>query len=269
LTVFQRFRRSHPLFLPVPLILVALFSYVITRNVVNADWLRVVELRTRGLVAASFVLSLAAVAILLILIVVAGRIRPDDVGLNRDYAGRGVGVVTMIWVASQVIGVLPRVVANRPVLLNRAFEYGSQWEMVGQFLSAAGTATLGEIALRGFLLVQLYLLFNRGNTDAEKGLGWATGITVVMSCLVTLPRTLPYPSLELAAIDQGFVLVTSLFLCWLYLRTRNLFFVIGVHALLLAPSPVVAGPRGGGTWYPPLVVAILATVWALLWPKRD
>jgi hypothetical protein len=59
------------------------------------------------------------------------------------------------------------------------------------------------------------------------------------------------------------------FLSWLYLRTRNNFFVIGVHALLLAPSPVVAGPRGGGAWFHPLVVAILATVWALLWPRRD
>jgi hypothetical protein len=80
---------------------------------------------------------------------------------------------------------------------------------------------------------------------------------------------LPYPSLELAATDQGVLLLGGLLLSWLYLRTRNLFFVIGVHALLLAPSPVVAGPRGGGGWYQPLVVAVLASLWALLWPRKD
>lgn len=267
--MFSRFRRTHPLFLPVPPLLVALFGYVIARNVVDLEPLQVVESATRGLVTISFLVSIAALAVLLLVIVLAGRIKPDDVGLNRDLVGRGVGVIAMIWGASQVIGVLPRVVANRPVLLDRAFEYGSRWEMGGQFLSALGSATMEEIALRGFLLVQLYLIFNRNDRDEEKGMGWATAITVVVSCLVCLPRTLPYPSLELAAIDQGVVLAGSLFLSWLYLRTRNLFFIIGVHALLLAPSPIVAGPRGGGVWYQPLVVAILATLWALLWPRRD
>jgi uncharacterized protein len=252
--VVQRFRRTYPLFLPVPPVIVALFGYCLTRNLVPANWI---------------VLPLAALAVLLLAIPTAGRIKLDDVGLNRDYFGRGLGVIAMIWVASQVIGVLPRVVADRPVLLDRAFEYGSRWEMGRQFLSALATATLEEIALRGFLLVQLYLLFNRDNPDDEKGMGWATAITVVVSCLVTLPRTLPYPTMELAATDLGVVVAGTIFLCWLYLRTGNLFFVIGVHALLLAPSPIVAGPRGGGIWYQPLVVAFLATLWALLWPRRD
>jgi membrane protease YdiL (CAAX protease family) len=174
-----------------------------------------------------------------------------------------------IWGASQVIGVLPRVVANRPVLLDHDFEYGSRWELAGQFLSALGTATMEEIALRGFLLVQLYLLLNREDRDEEKGMTGAAIITVIVSNLVLLARTLPYPSLEVAATDQAILCLGGFFLCWLYFRTRNLFFVIGVHALLLAPSPVVAGPRGGGGWYQPLVVAILAALWALLWPRRD
>ena len=239
------------------------------RKVIDSEWLSVATTATRGLITGGFLLSLAAVAILLLLIVLVGRIKLDDAGLHRDYLGRGIGVVAMIWGASQVIGVIPRVVANRPVLLNQDFEYGSRWEIGGQFLSALGNATLEEIAFRGFLLVQLYLVLNRNNRDETAGTGWATMITVLVACLATLPRTLPYPSLQVAATDQAVLLAGNLFLCWLYLRTRNLFFLIGVHALLLAPSPVVAGPRGGGAWYQPLVIAILATVWALLWPERD
>ena len=267
--MFQRFRRAHPLSLLLPPLLVAAFGFTMARKLVDLEWLRIVENATRGVITAPFVLALGAIAILLLLILLVGRIKLDDVGLHRDYLGRGIGVVAMIWGASQVIGVLPRVVANRPVLLDYDFEYGSRWEMAGQFLTALGNATLIELAFRGFLLVQLYLLFNRNNQDEESGSGWATIITVVVTNLAMLPRVLPYPSREIAAADQGIMVLGGLFLCWLYLRTRNLFFVIGVHTLLVAPSSVVAGPRGGGSWYPTLVIAILATLWALLWPRRD
>jgi hypothetical protein len=267
--VFQRFRQAHPLSLVLPPVLVALFGYALARKMVDPEWPGIAESATRGVITREFVLSLVAIGVLLLLIPLASRIKLDDVGLHRDYLGRGIGVVAMIWGASQVIGVLPRVVANRPVLLDRDFEFGSRWEMAGQFLTALGNATFEEIAFRGFLLVQLHLLINRGDRNDEGRSAWAAIITAVVANLAMLPGTLPYPSLEIAATDQGILLLGGIFLCWLYLRTRNLFFVIGVHALLIAPSPVVAGPRGGVDWYQPLVVAVLAALWALLWPSRD
>ena len=267
--VFERHRRAHPISLLIPPLLVAGFGYAVTHKLINMAPLEIVESTTRGVVTANFVLCLVAMMVLLLLVLLAGRIGVGDVGLNRDYLGRGIGVVAMIWGASQIIGVIPRVVANRPVLLDQDFEYGSRWDLAGQFLNALGAATLEEVAFRGFLLVQLYLLFNRNSGDGETGVTGATLLSVLIADLATLPRALPYPSRDIAATDQAILLISSLFFCWLYLRTRNLFFVIGVHALLLAPSPIVAGPRGGGSWYHPLVIAILATLWALLWPKRD
>ena len=267
--MLQRFRRAHPAFLVFPPVLVAAFGYVVARKLIQVEPLALVERASRGVVAEAFVLCVAAIAILVLGILLVGRIKLDDIGLNRDYLGRGIGVIAMIWGASQVIGVLPRVVANRPILLDHDFEFGSRWELAGQFLTALGNATLEEVAFRGFLLIQLYLLFNPGDKDDETGAGWATIGTVLVTNLAMLPRVLPYPSRDIAVTDQGILLLGGIFLCWLYLRTRNLFFVIGVHALLLAPSPVVAGPRGGGDWYQPLVIAALATLWALLWPRRD
>jgi membrane protease YdiL (CAAX protease family) len=239
------------------------------RRLFDVEWLRTVERATRGVITPAFVWSLIAIGVLLLILRMAGRIRLDDVGLNRDHLGRGIGVVAMIWGVSQVIGVLPRVVANRPIALAHDFEYGSRWDMAGQFLTALGNASLEELAFRGFLLVQLYLLFTRNSRDEASATGWATIGSVVAANLAMLPAVLPYPTREIAATNQAILLLGGGFLSWLYLRTRNLFFVIGVHALLLAPSPVVAGPRGGGAWFHPLVVAILATVWALLWPRRD
>jgi hypothetical protein len=59
------------------------------------------------------------------------------------------------------------------------------------------------------------------------------------------------------------------YLCWIYLRSRNLFFTIGIHMLLLAPTPVVAGIRGEPTWFHSGAVALVAAIWTLLWPRRD
>jgi membrane protease YdiL (CAAX protease family) len=215
------------------------------------------------------VLSLVATGAMIMVIVTIGGIELGDIGLDRDYVGRGVGVTAMIWGAAQILGTLPRVVANRPVALAEQFEFGSRWEMAGTFLHALGNATGEEIAFRGFLLVQLYLHLSQKKQDGKAGVLPAVAVTLIVANLAALPGTLPYPSVAIAVTDQVTLLFGGTFLCWLYLRTRNLFFTIGVHALLVAPSPVVAGPRGGGSWYHPLVIALLAATWTLLWPRRD
>lgn len=51
------------------------------------------------------------------------------------------------------------------------------------------------------------------------------------------------------------------FFCWLYLRTQNLFFVIGVHALVNRPTRLLALPENA---LPPAVaVNTLALIVAL------
>ncbi len=267
--MFERTRRAHPASLLLPAALVAGLGWVLAHRQPDLALLRPVVEATRGLVTVQFLLSLAAFGLVIGIMLLAGRIKPDDAGLQRDLLGRGVGATAMIWGASQVIGVLPRVVANRPVLLDPAFEHGSRWDLGGHFLTALATGSLEELVFRGLLLVQLYRLFNREHRDEDVGTLPAAAITLLVAGLAALPGVWPYASIEAAAIGQGILLGGGAFLCWLYFRTKNLFFVIGIHALLLAPSPVVAGPRGGGQWYHPLVVAILATLWALLWPRRD
>jgi uncharacterized protein len=267
--MFERYRLARIAALPLPPLIVALLGWVTVTQASNVEWLRIIETASRGVLTPSFVISLIAIGVVIASAVMVGGIQLDDLGLDRDYLGRGGAVTAMIWGAAQVIGVLPRVVANRPVLLHRDFEHGSGWDMAGQFLTALGGASVEEIALRGFLLTQLYLRFTRDRRDPTAGEVGAVALTVLAGCLAVLPATLPYPSLEVAAVHQATCLGIGVFLCWLYLRTRNIFFAIGVHALLIAPSPIVAGPRGGGSWFHPLVIGVLAGLWALLWPKRD
>ena len=231
--------------------------------------MNLLESATNGLVSSRFLITLLALGLALAIILLIGRIRLDDLGLDPDYLGRGIGIVVMIWAAAQVIGVIPRVVANRPVALDPVFEHGSRWDLAGGLIAGLSTASLEEIVFRGFLLIQLYLLLSRGRDKSGPALTTATVIVLAVTSLVSLPTLLPYASTRAVIESQAVLLATGLFLTWLFVRTRNIFFVIGVHALLLAPTPIVAGPHRGGAWYHSMVIALLATIWALLWPRRD
>lgn len=267
--MFERVRQARPLSLPLPPLFVAAVGWLAASHLAMARWPAVLETATRGVITPLFLASAAGVGLVLLATLLVGRIGLDDLGLDPDYVGRGIGIVVMIWAAAQVVGVIPRVVANRPVALDPVFEAGSRWELAGKFLDALGTASLEEIAFRGFLLVQLYLLFLRKRGKPHTAIGYAIVVVLLIAGLASLGWRYPYESTRLGVESQAVVLATGLFLTWLFIRTRNIYFVIGIHTLLLAPTPVVAGPSGGGHWYQPLVIGILASVWTLLWPRRN
>lgn len=213
--------------------------------------------------------SAVTFALMLVVILGAGGLRVDDVGLDRDMLARGVGITLMTWAATQVIGVLPRVVAEDPVAIHRSWLHGAALVNGGNLLTAFCAATLEEVALRGFLLVQLYLLFHRDPKDPTQGVFGAVALTMLAGNAIALLGSWPTGPTRELLVGQAIAAGIGLYLCWIYLRTRNLFFAIGVHTLILAPTPVVAGLRGEPGWFFPIVVGAVAAVWVLLWPRRE
>ena len=213
--------------------------------------------------------SLVALAAMVAVIVGAGGIKLDDVGLDRDMLAHGVGITLMTWAATQVIGVLPRVVAEDPVAIHGSWLHGSALTIGGNLLTALCAATLAEVALRGFLLVQLYQLLHRDPKDSTQGVFGTVALTLVVGNAIALLDIWPADSTRQLLLTQAIAAGIGLYLSWIYLHTSNLFFAIGVHTLILAPTPVVAGLRGEPGWFFPIVVAAVAAVWVLLWPRRD
>ena len=266
--MFDRHRRARLFTLPIPPIILALLVLLPYANTTRG-WLPELADLTHGVVTPVLVTSLVALGVMLVVVFGAGKVRPDDLGLDRDGLARGVGITLMIWAATQVAGVLPRVVAEDPVAIHRSWLHGSWSLNVGHFLGALGFATVIEVALRGFLLVQLYLLFHREPKNPYQGLAWATIVTVILGNVVMLPVMLPTESSRTLVLQQAIVAGVGLYMSWIYVRTRNLFFTIGVLTLILAPTPVVAGLRGEPSWFFPAVVAFVAGIWVLLWPRRE
>ena len=268
--MFDRHRRARLFSLPFPPLIVALLGILLmSGDLEQIDWVVAAQEASRGVITGAFLASVIAFGLLLAVILLAGNVEPDDVGLDRDQVGRGIGITIMTWAAAQVIGVLPRVVAEDPIASHPAWLHGSAFEIAGNFLSGLTFASVEEVALRGFLLVQLYLILHHDPKDPDQGLGRAVALTVLVGNLVALPRVLPYTATRELIASQALLAGLGLYLSWIFLRTRNLFFTIGVHTLILAPTPVVAGLRGEPDWFFPVVVGAVAAIWVLLWPRRE
>lgn len=262
--------RARPFTLPFPPLILALIALLLgSAWLKRVSWLSGTEQLTRGTVQPEFLVSVIALGVLLVVMLGSGKVTAADIGLDRDMLARGGGITLMTWAATQVIGVLPRVVAEDPVAIHRAWLHGSALEIGGTFLTALGGATVAEVALRGCLLVQLYLLFHRDPKHSRQGLGWAVAITVLVGNAIALLAKWPAASTRELLITQAIAAGIGLYLSWMFVRTKNLFFTIGVHTLILAPTPVVAGLRGEPVWFFPGVIAAVAAVWVLLWPRRD
>ena len=140
---------------------------------------------------------------------------------------------------------------------------------MANLLSALTIASIAEIALRGFLLVQLYLLLHRDSKDTDRGLGIGVAASVIVGNVAIGAITGIHGTAQEILLPQALAAADGLLLCWIYCRTRNLFFAIGVQTLIIAPTPVVAGVRGEPGWFHSLMIAVVASVWTLLWPRGE
>jgi membrane protease YdiL (CAAX protease family) len=133
--------------------------------------------------------------------------------------------------------------------------------LVGHLL---GTALYEEMAFRGFLLRQCFLSLHR----------WTKNRQVLSVALAILVSQLAFTLLHVPwkLLTQGWsanmmgelsgVLLTGIIYSLLYLRTDNLFLVMGVHALGNAPTSLIAPTIGT----PNLLLLFTVVIWTL-WPR--
>jgi len=132
-----------------------------------------------------------------------------------------------------------------------------------------GTALYEEMAFRGFLLRQCFLSLHRWTKNRQV---LSTALAILVSQLAFTLFHVPWK-----LVTQGWsantggklcgVLLTGIVYSLLYLRTDNLFLVMGVHALGNAPTSLICPSIGT----PNLLLLITVMIW-ILWPwvkKRE
>lgn len=199
------------------------------------------ERATSGLINGSLIASLSTLVITAIVMFGVAGVRPRDVGWRGRQLRQAIAVTIAFWVVMQVViavitGLTDPLVPHE--LWNRRRLGSIGGDMLAQFL---GTALLEETLMRGFIMTQLYL---KAATlmRHRAALALAVVVSTLLFAAFHLPNQLWVSNMrgpELV-LGQLIIVVFGVLACALFLAARNLFVVVGLHAIINAPTPLVA-----------------------------
>jgi CAAX protease family protein len=224
---------------------------------------------TGGLVSGVFVVGLIGLVVIVggLLFGVA-RLRPQDVGLRPSRLLAGFLLTVLAWLALQLVVLIVSLIANGGLVMNPIWTKYSVGFVLGYFLlnQILGNSLHEEIIWRGFLVPQLLFQFRRLRQRPV-----LQGVVVLLASQAlfalyhipiqlyqgTSPGDLPLALLPLWLIGIA--------LAFIYLRTRNLWLVIGLHALNDLPLLLFAVPAFLSGFFGPCLVFTVASILAVAW----
>ncbi len=255
-------------------IIIFLFAHFTLTAVVNlvffaGNAFRPLASATGGLFTGSLLANLVFIAALVLVIILGvGRLRLYDIGLVRRNIMPGLIYTVGLWLVAQIVHLLAGLATYGTVSLNAEWlTYGVGF-MIGLLLTQIfGNALFEEIAYRGFLVPQLYLRLERLRDRPWKRLFAALLISQTAFALSHIPNRI-YLGMTAGdiAIDLLMLVGWGILYALLYLRTDNLFLVVGVHALgntpttIFATAPMLTGAGAS------MLIYLLAVTATFLYP---
>lgn len=255
-------------------IIIFLFAHFTLTAVVNlvffaGNAFRPLASATGGLFTGSLLANLVFIAALVLVIILGvGRLRLYDIGLVRRNIMPGLIYTVGLWLVAQIVHLLAGLATYGTVSLNAEWlTYGVGF-MIGLLLTQIfGNALFEEIAYRGFLVPQLYLRLERLRDRPWKRLFAALLISQTAFALSHIPNRI-YLGMSAGdiAIDLLMLVGWGILYALLYLRTDNLFLVVGVHALgntpttIFATAPMLTGAGAS------MLIYLLAVTATFLYP---
>ena len=255
-------------------LLVFLVAHFILTAIVNlvlfaGNALRPLASATGGLFTGSLLANLMFIILLvLVIILAAGKLRPYDVGLSGRNVLPAVVYTIALWGIAQVIHLFAGLTTYGAIAPNPDWGIYGAGYLIGLVLTQVfGNALFEEIAYRGFLFPQLYLRFTSLRSQPWKRFGAALLISQGAFALSHIPNRI-YLGMNAGdiALDLLMLVGWGVLYTLLYLRTDNLFLVVGVHALgntpttLFATSPLLTGAGAS------MLIYLLAVTATFLYP---
>jgi membrane protease YdiL (CAAX protease family) len=200
-----------------------------------------------------------------------GKLRAPDLGLVRSRLLAGVVFTAGLWLVVQVVQLACGLAATGTVTAAPEWSQLGVLAITGGLLGQLfGNALYEDIAYRGFLLPQV---------SAKLGDRWPGRplLALVVALLSTQAlfalRHIPIRVLtgyDLADMAASLPITMSIGVLYglLYLRTKNLFLVIGVHALVDAPPALFAATFLDSSTLTLLIAMLALLAWTLISRKE-
>lgn len=226
-----------------------------------------VDRASGGLVNRTLLANLVALAVGVGLVILrVGRLRPVDVGLVRSKLPAGIIFTFGVWVVVQLLVLAESLLSQGRVTIDAQWSTVGVTAMLGALIGQLlGNALYEEIGYRGSLFPQALAKLE------QRWPGFGTRVVVVALLIsqgLFALRHIPMDVLNgVDAVDLAIDLIGKLLIgviyALLYLRTRNLFIVVGIHALVNAPTSVFEATYVG----PSYLTLLLAVVTIVAWPR--
>lgn len=220
---------------------------------------------TNGWLSPALQASVPVLALLLLAVLLSG-LRLSDVGWRRGDLPRAALATAKLLVLGNLVALLS---SDAPLqALGRAsLSAPAAGTLVGQLF---GNALLEETLFRGFLFVHLCGWLSDRGRSPRRAAWFAALASALLFALAHVPNQL-YRGVELAPLELSLDLLrlvaSGLFSTWVYLRTRNLFWIVAVHALVNAPTLLL--PWSYGRTGAQLVMLGAALLQTLVWVRPD
>ncbi|BDQ03346.1 CPBP family intramembrane glutamic endopeptidase [Ignavibacterium sp.] len=134
--------------------------------------------------------------------------------------------------------------------------------LIGSLLGQLfGNAAFEELIYRGILFLQFYLLLKTKN-NIKKSLFYSVIISQIIFALIHIPNRLIINQVNNLGTDLMILFTAGSVLTLIFIITRNLLFLIGIHALINQPFNLIE------TDFPMrIIISILVIISAAFWNK--
>lgn len=226
--------KSTPLRFIVSLIFIhILFTLVVNLILFANGTLSVIAKSTNGWINETLAANLFGLVLeVVIFLCMIAKLSLRDLGLTKKKLFAGMIGTLLFWIAINMVDLGMTLLTHSSLSFNSDIFRNSNVvfaELLGQIF---GNALLEEVLFRGFLLVQIYLLLKKVNNNTSR-IVYAMFISQSIFAAIHIPNRI-YSGLVGLDFVYDFIILVILGVIFslLYVLTKNLFFVIGVHSLM-------------------------------------
>lgn len=209
------------------------------------------------LIQPTLLTNLFSLAVFSFLIFIKGKHDLFSVWFPKEKWKKTLLLVFLIWFVSQVITFIWVFVSEGTVRMS-----GNINILIGSLLGQLfGNAAFEELIYRGILFLQFYLLLKTKN-NIKKSLFYSVIISQIIFALIHIPNRLIINQVNNLGTDLMILFTAGSVLTLIFIITRNLLFLIGIHALINQPFNLIE------TDFPMrIIISILVIISAAFWNK--
>lgn len=247
------------LFLITNFIIIFLFLFLYQIEIIQS-----IEDITLGIINRSLILGLLLFVISIYgILILYGKMESEDLGLKVKELPLAVIMGIVIWICVQIIEGIVGYISYGMIVIEPSWNTKSTvlvGLLIGMFF---GIALFEETGFRGFLFIQFKTKLEKVEQSKNLRVVLALLLSQILFTLTHIPWKVSNQGwTESVFFDLIFsVFINGIIYGLFYLRTRNLFFVMIIHALGNAPTSLFQAPI-----QPSVVILILAIICVAIWP---